>query len=119
MADYELYGADGVTPIVVRRPNGATWTSKIRGERPNGVEVESLSATASWIYDEIDDYWLQVIHNARLSGVQNFKTFREPGVGSPGGYVKCSGIIAAVIRGTKVDNNWVGVRVVFRRVKVV
>ncbi len=103
MANYELYGADGVTPIAVKQPDGATWTSVIRGSRPNGMESVGLTATATWVYDTIPEASLNVIENARLTVPQNFKTWRKAKTGSPAGYVKCQGILRFVISGGMVD----------------
>lgn len=124
MANYEIYEANGTTPIsspvATPQPLYASWESAEIGAFADGTPRQSAYRRVEWRFGPLSaNQYQALIANRPANGKVAFKTFRQAVGATAAQWVKCAGVMGPVSSGVLRDGMYLGVSVAFTRVLVV
>lgn len=124
MANYELYLADGTTPIsspaATPQPIYASWQTSQIGRFASGRPRVSAYAQVEWRFDTLSPAEYQtLIQNRPSDGLVTIKTFVQAHGSTAASWVKATGYMDPVLSGVEHEGEYRGVFVRFTRVVLV
>ena len=115
---YALFQADNTTEVQIPQPDYAEWRQVSRGAFADGTERTAARVAVTWRYKRPiseADYQLFLTYRP-AGGKMQFRTWRAATGGSPATFVKCEGVMSAIVAGVLSAGEYAGVQVTFTAV---